>query len=236
MKLTILGNTGPYPAPGGACSGYLLEDGGTKIVLDMGAGTLANLLTCCEIEDIDAIIISHLHWDHVSDLYVLRYALEMKGLTLKLYAPDSPADDFKRLADCSVFEVTPITADLSLQLGALTLTFCEMRHPVTDYAVKATDGKWVFMYTGDTCLCDNFKTGVQGVNTLLCDCAFLEDVTSDKHLSLRQALEVAGNAGVRHLIMTHFHPEIRPERYFQFANDRFKGRVSKAGILSKINL
>lgn len=49
MKLTVLGNTGPYPKAGGACSGYLLENGDSKVVLDMGNGTLANLRTICDI-------------------------------------------------------------------------------------------------------------------------------------------------------------------------------------------
>ena len=32
MKLTILGNNGPYPAAGGACSGYLLRAGNTCVL------------------------------------------------------------------------------------------------------------------------------------------------------------------------------------------------------------
>ena len=41
MKLTVLGCNGPYPAAGGACSGYLLETGDTRVLLDCGAGALA---------------------------------------------------------------------------------------------------------------------------------------------------------------------------------------------------
>ena len=33
MKLTVLGNTGPYPQAGGACSGYLLENGPADLVI-----------------------------------------------------------------------------------------------------------------------------------------------------------------------------------------------------------
>ena len=45
MRLTILGNNGPYPAPGGACSGYLVESdsGNTRILIDCGTGVLASL-------------------------------------------------------------------------------------------------------------------------------------------------------------------------------------------------
>ena len=237
MKLTVLGNTGPYPGIGGACSGYLLEDGATKIVLDLGSGTLANLRGLCSLEDIDAIIVSHFHWDHVSDLYVLQYALAMEGLTIPVYAPDSPAEDYARLAAIPVFDVTPITPDLELTIGKLTLTFGEMNHPVKDYATKVTDGKWTFMYTGDTAMCDNLKTFGQGVQVLLCDSAFLDDRESELHLSVFQATDVASELEVRHLLLTHFQPDIRTEKYLQVANDRLKrGRVSCAQITAKINL
>ena len=43
MKLTILGNNGPFPAAGGACSGYLLQHGEHCVQLDMGTGVLARL-------------------------------------------------------------------------------------------------------------------------------------------------------------------------------------------------
>ncbi len=236
MKLTILGNTGPYPRAGGACSGYLLENEDAKIILDMGPGTLANALSVCALEDISAIVISHLHEDHCSDLGALHYALEMKGLRVPLYAPAKPEAVHHRIAAMSAFTIQDLTAETTLHLGGLDLTFCEMRHPVQDFATKATDGKWTFMYTGDTAMCPSFKAFTKGVQVLLCDCAFLEDHQSDKHLSVPEAVAVANDAGVRHLIMTHFNPEIRAQRYFEIANDTFKGRASNAEIMAKINL
>ena len=50
MKLTILGCYGPYPSPQGACSSYLVEGGGVRILLDMGNGSLANLERLTEID------------------------------------------------------------------------------------------------------------------------------------------------------------------------------------------
>ena len=78
MRLTILGNNGPYPAPGGACSGYLLESdsGRTSLLLDCGPGVLAQLTQRVAVEDLDAIALSHLHYDHMSDMLPLHYALQ----------------------------------------------------------------------------------------------------------------------------------------------------------------
>jgi ribonuclease BN (tRNA processing enzyme) len=81
MKLTVLGNNGPYPAPGGACSGYLLQCAGRNIVIDLGSGALANLMKALGSApgSVDAVFLTHLHADHMSDIAVLRYALESAG-------------------------------------------------------------------------------------------------------------------------------------------------------------
>ena len=78
MILKILGNNGPYPAPGGACSGYLLssDSGNTRILIDCGTGVLNRLLGECSLDALDAVILSHLHYDHMSDMLPMQYALQ----------------------------------------------------------------------------------------------------------------------------------------------------------------
>jgi ribonuclease BN (tRNA processing enzyme) len=78
MKLTVLGNNGPFPSAGGACSGYLITEGDKNILIDCGNGVLANLQRFIPIEELDAIILTHLHSDHMSDMMILRYALQIK--------------------------------------------------------------------------------------------------------------------------------------------------------------
>ncbi|MBK5244372.1 MAG: hypothetical protein JJE18_04980 [Eubacteriaceae bacterium] len=59
MKLTVLGNTGPFPAPGGACSGYLFESNGSRIILDFGSGVMANLQKYQSVSDKEACEIAN---------------------------------------------------------------------------------------------------------------------------------------------------------------------------------
>ena len=73
MKLTVLGCNGPYPAPGGACSGYLLQEGDTGVLRDCGAGVLAQLEKHMPPQNLTAIVLSHLHYDHMSDMLPLIY-------------------------------------------------------------------------------------------------------------------------------------------------------------------
>ena len=220
MKLTILGNNGAYPRANGACSGYLLENDQAKVIMDLGAGTLSNLMAIDDASDLDAILLSHLHWDHISDLFVLQYLLEKRDQVVPVYLPESPDDGD---------EVT---------IKNMTFTFKKMRHPAEDYAIKAVDdnGK-ACLYTGDTGICDALTDFVEGVHTMLCDCTYVDNPDEDKHLSAGQAAEIAEKAGVRHLILTHFNPELNPRDYAIVAERILRrGRVTKSEIMLTFNI
>ena len=94
FSLTVLGSDGSYPGPGGACSGYLLRSAGFATWMDAGPGTMANLQLHIPLASLDAVVVSHSHPDHWSDLeglYVaMRYFLERRGLPI--YAPEGLRD------------------------------------------------------------------------------------------------------------------------------------------------
>src|SRR5262249_56984959 len=68
MRLVALGCSGGYPGPGRACSGYLLETASERFWIDCGSGTLAELQRHCALPDLTAIVVTHLHADHWTDL------------------------------------------------------------------------------------------------------------------------------------------------------------------------
>jgi ribonuclease BN (tRNA processing enzyme) len=225
VKLTVLGNTGPYPGPGGASSGYLFESQNTHIALDFGSGVLANLQQSLDFAKLDMIICSHLHSDHIADLFVLRYALQEKGLQLPLYVPFAPSLDLASLYYKEVFQLKKITDKLTLTQGHLNLTFKEMKHPFPDFATRITDGETTFLYTGDTCYTPELAEFATGVDVLLCDAAFLEDCETNKHLCVKEACEIATEAGVRTLILTHLAPFEEPDKYLQKGKKHFQGNL-----------
>ncbi|MGO9080289.1 MAG: MBL fold metallo-hydrolase [Streptosporangiaceae bacterium] len=61
MKITVLGGCGAWPAAGQACSGYLVEHEGFRLVLDPGYAILPQLLKDTAAEQVDAVLISHGH-------------------------------------------------------------------------------------------------------------------------------------------------------------------------------
>ena len=89
LTLTVLGCDGSFPGPGGACSGYLLTCEGSRVWLDCGSGTLANLQRHTTMEEVDAVVISHQHPDHWTDLehfgVACRWALGRTGVPV--FAP-----------------------------------------------------------------------------------------------------------------------------------------------------
>src|SRR5690242_18240896 len=68
MRMTVLGGCGAWPAAGRACSGYLPEEGGFRLLVDPGYATLPRLLRHVTAADVDAVLVSHGHPDHCADL------------------------------------------------------------------------------------------------------------------------------------------------------------------------
>ena len=71
MKLHLLGVNGPFPESKGATSGYLLQADSALIQLDLGSGVLARLTALAAPESLDALFLSHWHFDHTADVPVL---------------------------------------------------------------------------------------------------------------------------------------------------------------------
>ena len=75
MRLTVLGKSPSWQDAGGACSGYLIEEGDTALLVDCGNGVFAKLRERIDYVDVDAVVLSHLHADHFLDLVPYSYAL-----------------------------------------------------------------------------------------------------------------------------------------------------------------
>lgn len=211
MLLTVLGRYGPYPRVGGACSGYLLEDGNTRVLIDCGAGVFARLIEYYRPEELSAVVLSHLHYDHCSDLFVMRYALDNQPAgadgekrRMPLYAPDEPFEVISALTKNALFERHIVKGDDSVSVGSLTFQFTSMAHPVPTNGMRVTDSDGhVFCFTGDTKPYPGMAQFARGANALLADTCFVNDSQQGPHLNVRQAYEMAREAGVQTLYCTH---------------------------------
>lgn len=220
MRLTVLGCNGPFPEAGGACSGYLIKAGDTRILVECGSGALSFLTALTAPEKIDGIVLSHLHYDHMSDILPLSFRYAMKGKRVKVYAPAEP-ENVRALLDCAAFEWCDIAA--GGQIGEISFTAMPVRHPVPSYAVRFVHEGKCICYTGDTNTCEGLAQFAQGADLLLADACFTDALWNEKlpHLSARKAAEVAHKAGAGRLMLTHFRPDISRETLLTEAKEVF---------------
>ena len=215
MRLTILGMNGPFPAPGGATSGYLLAAGETNLALDMGSGVLSRLTALMPPEELTAVLLSHWHFDHSTDVLPLIYRLAACAKEpLHIYAPvdaDSPVR--KIVQDCRELVLHDVAPGETFQVGEVQVTAFAARHPVPAvmYRVEA-EGK-TFCYTGDTNTVEGLADFAKGADFLLADGLFTEAAWAEgkPHLSAAHVAQLAKDADVRRFVITHLNPTIDPE-------------------------
>lgn len=200
MKLTVLGWQGPVPGAGGACSGYLLEaDSSEAIALDLGSGSLSRLVAHREPASLRAIILSHLHWDHISDMLPLGYLAGANSVPV--YAKEEPA--FARAALESVG--WQLHAHEECKIGPFHIAFLPARHPVPASCVKVECEGKTFVYTGDTNTLPGLAEFAQGADLLLADAGLSEEDWAEgkPHLSPRLCAFLAAQAGAKRLLLSH---------------------------------
>ena len=179
MKLTILGNNGPYPSIGGATSGYLLQANNKNYVLDFGSGCLANLQRHVDLSEIEAIILTHLHFDHISDLGVLAYYMQVNKIgKIKLYIPE--INDYVSMLLKTGFFTCVVYGSGEVNINGETIIATKMKHPVLSYALTFKEKDKTFSYTGDTTLCEEVEQVFKNSNVVLCDTAFLKEKWTEK--------------------------------------------------------
>lgn len=191
MRVRVLGCYGRYAPVGGATSGYLVTtDSGKNIVIDMGSGCLSKLQQYISIRDIDMVILSHLHFDHCSDMGTLNYASAYLGMgNIKVYMPATPKDMYAVIS--MGFDSQIITEDRVIELGGVRITFAKTTHPVETYAVSITENGKTLCYTSDCALASDIRDLVAKAHVVIGDGCILDSEHHDSapHLSVKQLAE-----------------------------------------------
>jgi ribonuclease BN (tRNA processing enzyme) len=220
VELTVLGCSGSYGAPeGGACSGYLVTHGDTRVWVDCGNGTFARLQQHCDPDTLDALVITHAHPDHFVDVYGLHvhYHYGSGRRHLPVYLPD----DLPELLGVFVhdwgfaFDWHPIDPTAVYKVGELRLAFSRTDHPPPTFAVEVTDpdGRRL-VYTADTGPGWEPSAFAPGADVVLSEATYLHERRgSPLHLSSRQAGEAARRAGAARLVLTHRWPTVERDRW-----------------------
>ena len=232
-QVTVLGGCGAYPEPGRACSGFLVEWDGFRLVLDLGYATLPRLLMHCPDGAVDAIVITHEHPDHCIDLHGLfrmRLYGAAGGARLPLYCTPGVLSRLGGLepeADLrTVFDVRTLPG--TYRVGPFELSGVLLPHYVPNVGVRLKNDQVVLAYTGDT-----------GPDPLLADLGrdsdlYIVEATDRKGeeqqprrnlLTSEEAGLWATRAGARRLMLTHFWPGNDRQAAAAAARSAFGGEV-----------
>lgn len=230
MRLTVLGNADRYLAPLSGGSSYLVESGGTRVLLDCGGGA-REALAARGIERLDALVLTHFHHDHVLDLMTIRDAFP-DGMPIVV--PQGESKRLQQLADAFAFrgDFKPPGAVLEgapLQVGGVRLSFAATKHSAPSFAARLEDGEGSLVYASDTAPCVALDELARGCDWLLVH-ALMPDVDhssahAKRHMTARGAGETAKRSGAGTLLVSHRHHASKDDEMLAAARAFHEGVV-----------
>jgi len=248
MRLTEVGSSASYAGAGQACSGHLVQEGDTSILLDCGNGSLANLARIMDPITLDAVFITHEHPDHFLDIYalwaMLSYAPQGPAGPLRLFLPEGLDETMQLILSRrghhdfdAAFEVQNLEQDKPIRVGSLTVTPRRVEHTEETYALVVQGSGHRMCYTSDTAPTDPVREAACGCDVLLAEATLPEEYAGRApHLTARQAAEIAQDASAKKLILTHIWPTNDREQIARDAESAFSGPVHVARELDEFEL
>jgi ribonuclease BN (tRNA processing enzyme) len=235
VRLTVLGKSPAWQDAGGACSGYLIEENGTRVLLDCGNGIFGKLRQRLDYTELDAVVISHLHADHFLDLvpfaYALTYAPRQQPVPVppwpgtdsparpRLLAPPGARAAFRRVAGAwgqgnlieAAFALEEYDPAQPVEIGAITAAFREVPHFITTYAVDMrSEGGGRITFSADCKPNDALVDFADGTDLLLVEATLPrpERTGVRGHLTPAEAGDHARRAHAKRVVLTHISDEL----------------------------
>jgi ribonuclease BN (tRNA processing enzyme) len=256
MRLTVLGKSPSWQDAGGACSGYLLEENGTAVVVDCGNGVFGKLRQRIDYVDVDAVVISHLHADHFLDLvpfsYALTYAPRQQPVPVDrwpgtddpacpvLHAPPGARETFRRVVGAwgnddlieNAFDLREYDPSDEIEIGPVRVRFQPVPHFTETFAmlISSTNGSGRIVYGADSSPTDALAQLASDCDLILVEATLPrpERTGVRGHLTPGEAGEHARAAGAKRLVLVHISDELDADWARREAEETFGGPVEVA--------
>lgn len=212
VRVHVVGSSGTFPEHGRPASGYVIEHGATRVWCDAGPGTYMSLPIDPDL--VDAVVISHQHPDHCSDLFAAFHAWTYRPEPrdpVPLYAPQAVWDVVTAFVDQEpqCFDFTPVWTGDVVEIGGLEVSFVEMDHSVPTVGSRWEGHNRTLFFTADTGPAGEWRELASAVDVMLSEASFqgrAEDKNYLHHLTSGEAGEIARSAGAGTLVLTHIPP------------------------------
>lgn len=240
LAVTVLGSSGSYASPGGACTGYLMQSPSANVWLDAGPGTLGNLQQFCSLGDLHAIVLTHAHPDHWLEIPVVANALQWYEPRSRLivYSNAHMAAHAQTVIgpDCELaFDWRVISADDTVLIGDQSWTFAETDHYVPTLATRTSCDGASIAFSSDTGPKFSLRSMVERdgpIDLALIESTFLErsEHPGALHLAADEAGQMATDAEVGQMLLTHQAPREDRLAHLAKAATRFSGEIALAEV------
>ncbi|OGP87824.1 MAG: hypothetical protein A2157_06200 [Deltaproteobacteria bacterium RBG_16_47_11] len=200
--------------------GLILISETSKILIDSGSGTLRRMLEVgITYRDIDLLLYTHIHPDHVSELVPILFACKYGGLPrekeLFLVGGLGFKHYFNQIKKIYGHWIDPQTYRLFIEeTSEKPLSFQDMKifsKPMAHisesvgYRTNFNDGKSIAV-SGDTDYCQNIIDLAFEVDLLILECSFPDEKKVEGHLTPSLAGRIASESRCKKLLLTHFYP------------------------------
>jgi len=255
VRITVLGKSPAWQDAGGACSGYLVEADGCCVLLDCGSGVFGKLRDRRDYVEIDAVVISHLHADHILDLIpyasALTYAPRQQPVPVggypgtdsphrpRLIAPVGAGDQLRALCGSTgmreqhidgAFALSEYRPQDTFQLGGMRVRFRPVPHFLPTNAVEFADGDARLTFSADSAPSEDLCDFARGTGLLLIEATLPRPEREGPrgHLTPAEAGQHGRRAGARRLVLTHYSDELDADWARAQAEDAFGAPVEMA--------
>jgi ribonuclease BN (tRNA processing enzyme) len=256
MRLTVLGKSPAWQDAGGACSGYLIEEEGTAILLDCGNGVFGKLRERIDYVDVDAVVISHLHADHFLDLvpysYALTYAPRQQPVPVdrwpgtddparpELHVPPGATRAFRRVVGAwgnedlieKAFDLREYDPAGELRIGPVRIRFQPVPHFTETFAMcfSSTNGSGRIVYGADCSPTEALSEFAEAADLILVEGTLPRPERTGKrgHLTPAEAGAHARAADAKRLLIVHISDELDADWALREAAAAFGGPVEVA--------
>ncbi len=236
MKITVVGCWGGYPKANEASSGYLLEHDDFRLLIDCGSGVLSKLQNLISPGELDGVILSHYHADHIADIGVLQHARLIQSIIgdplpcLPIYGHNLSKQEFPKLTYKEITKGIAYQSNKTLTMGPFKIRFLQTEHPVPCFAMRIEAGEKVVLYTADTSFKEELIGFCQDANLLLCECNLYGDLDGKTagHMTSFDAGTLANRANVKRLVLTHLPHFGNLQQLVNEASQFYQGNISLA--------